>query len=78
MSGFILGGIYTIIIVGVSGVLGYILGSRKETKIINELKNVIKKSAPAPTSGPIKPYTKQERELEGKQYMANFIEKLHQ
>lgn len=63
MLEFVVGGLYTLILLIVGVFAGYFIGTRKFDAIISDVRRQV--SRPSNNSGPIKPMTKMEREQEG-------------
>ncbi len=77
MLDFIIGGIYTLAIIALSFRVGLYVGARVEPELFNDLKRAFKPKRKL-QSGPIKPYTKAERDAEANATMNGVIEGLRE
>jgi hypothetical protein len=72
MLQFIIGGFYTLIILAIGVVLGYLFGAKK---IEEKIQSITKSKSPT-NSGPIKSITPQEKRLESQQGIIERINEL--
>lgn len=75
MLNFIVGGVYTLVVMALAFAVGLFIGAKAEPELYNDLKRSFKKKVKL-ESGPVKPLTKAEREAESAKYIPDFIGKL--